>query len=1285
VVSPAISEGGIMRRTLSRWARTAITASLVLPLLGVLTTVGTPGGRTADAAGPTMATLPTENPANWTPNVLDGEVVSIWQIGSRVVIAGEFTQVADADDNGGTIYPRTNIAAFDATTGLVDTGFDPVLDGTADVVIPAGDGTSVFVGGSFGSVNGTPRPRVARVDLATGDVITSFDTNDVNGIVRDMRLVDGRLVIGGAFTVVNGTPRSALASLDPATGAVTDDIDVDISGQHSGGTTRVTKMETTPDGERLLIIGNFTQVGGLDRDQVALLDLSGASASVSPWDTEHYEQTCLSIFETYMRDLDISEDGSYAIITTTGAYRPNSPCDTTARFELTPETGGAQPTWSSYTGGDTLYGVEIHDGVAYIGGHLRWVNNPFAGDRHGAGGVARSGMAALDVVTGLPFAWNPGRTRGVGLFDYHVTDAGLWAVSDTDRWGNYEFRARLAFFPWDGGDEVPVPDIGDLPGQVMQLGRLEGSIGSADPSVLYRVNAGGPALPSADDGPDWEADSPPGPPSWDRNTGNSSSYPLAVPQNDATVPDGDGDRPPADLWSTERWDPGSDPEMAWSFPVDAGTPVEVRIYLANRYSGTDGRGERVFDIDLDGVEIVDELDLSGDVGHDVGTMRAFDITSDGSVDIVFRHVIENPLVNGIEIVRTDVAAGGTSGTQDEVTIHDFDGTTASNTTVEPGEIPWHLVRGAFQVGGSLFTFHADGQVMSRPVDETDLGPGRAIPVWSNTMMGEMPNLTGIFYDPATASIHYTLNGSNELHTRSFLPDSGVIAAGGSSAIPTGWDPSAVRGMFIGGGKLFYGDAATGDLMAVTYADGVATGSATLIDDSNDWRSRALLRVADAQPNQPPDAAIEVSCDDLDCTFDGSGSTDADGTIVDYQWDFGDGTTADGETPSHVFGAEGTYEVTLTVTDDDGDTDTTTRDVEVTVTPPDNIAPTAVISASCDGLTCSFDGTGSTDADGTIVDYQWDFGDGTTATGATPTRVYDTVGTFEVTLTVTDDNGVIDTTRRNVRATTPVTPPPVTPPPGVTDVLTSVTPARVLETRPGEITVDGRAQGIGIAAAGSTIKLQIAGRAGVPDDADAAMLNIAAVFPAANGYLTVYPCNEQRPLAANVNYQPGGVYPNAVLAKLDPNGNTCIYTKSTTHIVADINGYVPDGASPVTVVPRRVLETRPGETTADGQAQGAGIVAAGQTVTLKIAGRAGVPDDADAAMLNIAAVFPAANGYLTVYPCNEQRPLAANVNYQPGGVYPNAVLAKLDPNGNTCIYTKSTTHIVADINGYVPDA
>jgi PKD repeat protein len=91
-------------------------------------------------------------------------------------------------------------------------------------------------------------------------------------------------------------------------------------------------------------------------------------------------------------------------------------------------------------------------------------------------------------------------------------------------------------------------------------------------------------------------------------------------------------------------------------------------------------------------------------------------------------------------------------------------------------------------------------------------------------------------------------------------------------------------------------------------------------------------------NQPPVSSIAVpSCTSLSCSFDGSASSDPDGTIASYAWDFGDGSTGSGVTPGHVYAAAGTYTVTLTVTDDDSATDVDSRSVTVTVPPVGDFA------------------------------------------------------------------------------------------------------------------------------------------------------------------------------------------------------------------------------------------------------------------------------------------------------------------------------------------------------------
>nr|WP_241429108.1 PKD domain-containing protein [Agrococcus sp. ARC_14] len=174
-------------------------------------------------------------------------------------------------------------------------------------------------------------------------------------------------------------------------------------------------------------------------------------------------------------------------------------------------------------------------------------------------------------------------------------------------------------------------------------------------------------------------------------------------------------------------------------------------------------------------------------------------------------------------------------------------------------------------------------------------------------------------------------------------------------------------------------------------------------------------------NLPPTAQFSTGGSQLTVTTDGRGSSDSDGTIAGYAWQFGDGSTATGATASRTYAEAGTYTVRLTVTDDDGATATTTRSVTATAPPPQNTPPTAVIATpSIEGRAVSVSGAGSSDGDGTIAGYAWQFGDGGTATGATATHTYTADGSYTVRLTVTDDDGATTTATRSVTVTGPPT-------------------------------------------------------------------------------------------------------------------------------------------------------------------------------------------------------------------------------------------------------------------------
>jgi len=170
---------------------------------------------------------------------------------------------------------------------------------------------------------------------------------------------------------------------------------------------------------------------------------------------------------------------------------------------------------------------------------------------------------------------------------------------------------------------------------------------------------------------------------------------------------------------------------------------------------------------------------------------------------------------------------------------------------------------------------------------------------------------------------------------------------------------------------------------------------------------------------------------LTVEFSAAGSTDFDGTIVSYVWDFGDGDSAQTSTVSHTFVTAATYTVTLTVTDNDGGVSVAQRVVTVSGLPPVNVPPSARLSLSVSSgqapLVVEFSPEGSVDPDGTIAIYAWDFGDGESALTSTASHVshtYTIAGTYTVTLTVTDNAGGASSAQTSVVITGP--PPNVAP-------------------------------------------------------------------------------------------------------------------------------------------------------------------------------------------------------------------------------------------------------------------
>jgi hypothetical protein len=205
---------------------------------------------------------------------------------------------------------------------------------------------------------------------------------------------------------------------------------------------------------------------------------------------------------------------------------------------------------------------------------------------------------------------------------------------------------------------------------------------------------------------------------------------------------------------------------------------------------------------------------------------------------------------------------------------------------------------------------------------------------------------------------------------------------------------------------------------------------------------------------------------------------------------------------------------------------------------------------------------------------------------------------------------------------------------------------------------------------------------IPGDLKAVALNIAVVNPAAAGFVTVYPCDQPLPVAANLNYVRDQIVANGVIAPVSSAGTVCVYTLQPTELVVDLAGwFIGDGF--VGATPTRLLDTR------EDIGGNRGLLSPPTEINLPIRGNTlsvggintAIPEDAIAVSLNIAAVSPTRDGFITVWPCSAARPVASNLNFVTGDVVSNNVIAPIGANGSICLYSLSPVHVVVDASGW----
>ena len=414
------------------------------------------------------------------PVTLDGRVRAHAQVGNRVFVGGDFTQVELQD---GTVVNQPFLYAYDINSGAFDTSFRPVLNNEVEELEANATDDGLYVGGRFTrwEANGSTNfpLRVAKLD-AFGNLDTGFSAN-ASAVVLSLEQVGNDLYLGGNFITVGGQSIRGLARVNANTGALDTNFNFQLDGSIAGANL-VRRVEATPDGNELFVLHYNQQVLGQTRQAVFKADISGPNTVLSNWEVPWQQQTNDRLCWNALRDMAISPDGSFIVIGGQGADNPPN-CDSVLRYET---AGNAvQPfTWSArmYS---SIFSLAVTDAAVYVGGHFcaapllgavypgGYTSN-FTGTANGCStdpndpinpseidsvnAVYRNQLAALNPTTAQALPWNPGSNNSLGVFDLTPTDRGLLAGHDGTRFSNF-LVGGSGFFDLGGAPDTTAPTI----------------------------------------------------------------------------------------------------------------------------------------------------------------------------------------------------------------------------------------------------------------------------------------------------------------------------------------------------------------------------------------------------------------------------------------------------------------------------------------------------------------------------------------------------------------------------------------------------------------------------------------------------------------------------------------------------------------------------------------------------------------------------------------------------------------------------------------------------------
>lgn len=957
----------VVRTMGSRLVRVLTSIALVLAVSVGIAVADLAGARGA-AAVPAATTEPAtaDVTADALPTVqIDGVVWAQAVVGNNVYAGGSFANARPAGAAPGTnLTPRANLLSYNITTGALNTSFAPSLNGAVKAVASSPDGSRVYVGGAFTQADGRPRYRLAAYSTATGQLISTFQPvldYTVNAIVATNTTV----YVGGGFSSANNVARSHLAAFSAADGSLLD-------WAPTADDHEVEAMVMAPGGGKIVVGGSFTTLNGSSAGY-GLGALDATTGALLSWPATSVVR-------------DAGDNGAILSLTTDGTavYATGYSFGTGANFEgaasMNPSTGAIN--WLQDCHGDTYSAFPVN-GAVYTVSHAHYCGNvggfpqPAVWQYHHA--LAFTTQATGTLLTDSVGYPNFGGQPSPSLLNWFPDlDAGTFTGQDQAAWnvtGNSKYVVLGGEFPTVNG--------------VPQQGLVRFGVPSVSTNRQAPMDSGANFMPTlravsaSSVRVSWPAN-------WDRDD-QKLTYRV--------VRNGDVNHPIFTTTGTSQF--WNRPTMGF---VDTG--LSAATSYDYRLNVTDSDGHVVWG---DTASITTPTTSPSGYAQQIPADNA---ASYWRLDQTAGSTLSDA-AGADDLTRATGVTGGAAGAIDGDldTAATFNGTstgTAYTSTAVPAPNTYSLeawFKTTTHSGGKIIGFgnsQESSSVVDRQIYMTNSGH-LVYGVWQNQNTAVTSAST--YNDGKWHQVVATLSSAGMV----LFVDGRQVAA--DSTVTTG---RPYYGYWrVGGDSLSGWPSAPSSGYLDGSIDDVAVYPAALPLATVQSHYALSGRTVPGGADQAPTAAFTSACTALACSFNGSGSTDSDGSIASYAWTFGDGTSDTGATPAHSYAAAGTYAVTLTVTDNQGASNAVTH--TVTVSAP--TALTASFTHSCTRLACTFDGSSSIPASGSSIRrYEWSYGDRRTGNGVRPSHTYSAARTYTVRLTVSDRQGRTASTSRQITVT-----------------------------------------------------------------------------------------------------------------------------------------------------------------------------------------------------------------------------------------------------------------------------